>query len=227
MSLPMILALAMSLAQDPKPEPKMEAPKSEAPKQEKSPVDVWFEDGIRFKAKDGSFEGRLGGRFLAHYRDVFDRPQETVGAPTMRNVPDTIFVRQARIDLEGTIMKDWGFKVQVDFGSGLYNQSSGAAPSNVTGTLRDGFVEWKKLKEFQIRFGQWLVPLSQEDYSSSRFIDFAERSVMNRLHPGRELSLMFSGTILENSLDWYALVTNGQGTLNDGGRNINDSNDQT
>ena len=59
--------------------------------------DVWLEDGIRFKSRDGSFEGRLGGRFLAHYRAVFDRPQETVGAAPMKDVPNTIFARQARI----------------------------------------------------------------------------------------------------------------------------------
>ena len=65
----LLSALTQAPAQDPKPDPKMEPPKPAV--QEKSPVDVWFEDGIRFKSRDGSFEGRLGGRFLAHFRDVF------------------------------------------------------------------------------------------------------------------------------------------------------------
>ena len=105
----------LSQAQDPKPDTKMEAPKAATPVQEKSPVDVWFEDGIRFKSRDGNFEGRLGGRCLAHYRAVLERPQETVGAAPMKDVSNTIFVRQARIDLEGTLLKERGFKVQVDF----------------------------------------------------------------------------------------------------------------
>src|SRR5689334_18814058 len=61
--------------QDPKPEPKQET-KSAVP-DGKSPVDVWFEDGLRFKSRDGNFEGRIGGRFLAHYRTIFDRPADT------------------------------------------------------------------------------------------------------------------------------------------------------
>ena len=191
---------------------------------EKSPIDVWFEDGLRFKSRDGNFEGRLGGRFLAHYRGIFGRPQDT--AAPLRDLPNTFFVRQARIDLEGTILKDWGFKVQVDFGSGITSQSSGTAGSNVTGTLRDGFIEFKRWKEFTIRMGQWLMPLSQEDYSSTRFIDFAERSPMNRFNPGRELGLQFYGTLFENVLDYFVVLTNGQATLNDGGRAVNDANDQ-
>ncbi|RPH43679.1 MAG: hypothetical protein EHM91_08590, partial [Planctomycetota bacterium] len=48
----------------------------------------------------------------------------------------------------------------------------------------------------------------------------------NRLNPGRELSLGAFGTIFNGSLDWYAIVNNGQATLNDNGRAVNDANDQ-
>jgi phosphate-selective porin OprO and OprP len=224
MALSLMLSLVMSLAQDKPAEPKTEMPKAEAPKQEKSPVDVWFEDGIRFKSKDGNFEGRLGGRYLVHYRTIFDRPEDT--AAPLRDLPNTFFTRQARIDLEGTIMKDWGFKVQVDFGSGITNQPAGTAASNVSGTLRDGFVEWKRWKEFQIRFGQFFEPLSQEDISSTRFIDFAERSPMNRLFPGREIGIQFAGALMSNELTYAVMLCNGNALLNDGGRAVNDGNDQ-
>lgn len=226
MAFTLIVSLLLCQATDPKPEPKPE-PKQEtksAVPENKSPVDVWFEDGLRFKSRDGNFEGRLGGRYLAHYRQIFDRPADT--AAPLRDLPNSFFTRQARIDLEGTLLKEFGFKVQIDFGSGTTNQSTAAAPSNVTGTLRDGFVEWKRHKTFQLRMGQWLMPISQEDYSSTRFIDFAERSVMNRLNPGRELGIGVSGTILEGTVDYAAVLNNGQATLNDGGRAINDSNDQ-
>lgn len=212
----------LDLPQDPKAEPKPEL-KSALP-EGKSPIDVWFEDGLRFKSRDGNFEGRIGGRFLTHYRTIFDRPADT--AAPLRDLPNTFFVRQARLEFEGTILKDWGFKVQVDFGSGITSQSTGTAGSNVTGTLRDGFIEYKRWKEFTIRMGQWLEPLSQEDYSSTRFIDFAERSPMNRFLPGRELGIQFYGTLFESVLDYFLVITNGQATLNDGGRAVNDANDQ-
>src|SRR5262245_32763884 len=225
MAIALLVMCCLSAAQDKAPapaDPKAEV-KQPAPASQKSPIDVWFEDGLRFKSQDGNFEGRIGGRLLAHYRGIFDRPQDT--AAPLRDLPNTIFVRQARLEFEGTIMKDWFFKVQSDFGTGLTNQSTGAAPSNVSGTLRDGFLEWRRYKEFSIRFGQFLMPISQEDYSSSRFIDFAERSVMNRLNPSREIGLMAFGTILDGSLDYSAVLSNGQATLMDGGRAVNDSND--
>lgn len=223
MPLSMTLAFLMSLtpAQDPKAEPKTEAPKQEVPK-EKSPIDVWFEDGVRFKSKDGNFEAKLGGRYLVHYRTIFDRPEDT--AAPLRDLPNTFFTRQARMELEGTILKEWGFKVQVDFGSGSTNQPAGTAASNVSGTLRDGFVEWKKYKEFTIRMGQFFEPLSQEDISSTRFIDFAERSPMNRLLPGREIGLQFAGAL--GGLSYAVMLCNGNALLNDGGRAVNDGNDQ-
>src|SRR5262245_41868453 len=232
MALALMLSLLMSQGQafdpeiepqqDAKPEPKQEA-KSGFP-EGKSPIDLWFEDGLRFKSRDGNFEGRIGGRFLAHYRTIFDRPADTT--PPLRDLPNTVFVRQARLEFEGTILKDFGFKVQADFGTGLTNQSTGAAPSNVVGTLRDGYLDFKRWKEFQIRIGQFLMPLSQEDYSSSRFIDFTERSVMNRFNPSRELGIQAFGTLFDGVLDYFAVLSNGQATLMDGGRAVNDSNDQ-
>jgi phosphate-selective porin OprO/OprP len=226
MSISMTLAFLWSLAQaqDPKMEPKPD-PKAEAPKQEKSPIDVWFEDGLRFKTKDGNFEGRIGGRFLLHYRAIFDRPQEANAAP-IRDLPNTFFVRQARFETEGTILKDWGYKVQLDFPSGAINQSNLGAASASSGTLRDAFVEWKRMKELQIRFGQFFEPLSQEDTSSTRFIDFAERSVINRLLPGREIGIQVAGSLMDSELSYAVMLCNGNALLNDQGRAVIDLNDQ-
>lgn len=232
MSLSMTLAFVLSLTQaqdpkpQPKPEPKVEAPKADAPKvempKERSPIDVWFEDGLRFKSKDGNFEAKIGGRYLAHYRTIFDRPQDTV-AP-VRSVPNTFFTRQARLETEGTLLKEWGYKVQVDFASGAISQPAGTAGSNVSGTLRDGFVEWKKYKEFQVRMGQFFEPISQEDISSTRFIDFAERSIMNRLLPGREIGVQVAGNL--GAVSYAVMLCNGNALLNDQGRAVTDSNDQ-
>lgn len=224
-TLTFLLSLSQG-AQDPKPEPKMDPPKQEAPKA-KSPIDVWFEDGLRFKSQDGNFEAKIGGRLLAHYRTIFGRPFETQGAPLpVRDLPNTFFVRQARLETEGTLLKEWGYKVQVDFPTGGISQSTGTAASNVSGTLRDAFVEWKKYKAFQVRLGQFFEPVSQEDVSSTRFIDFAERSVINRLLPGRELGLQFSGSLMDGELAWFAMVCNGNALLNDQGRAVLDGNDQ-
>lgn len=193
------------------------------------PVEVYWKDGLRFRTKDGVMEARIGGRFLGHYRNVFERPDDDEGGAgnNRRSVPNSAFVRQARLEMEGTYAKEWGFKVQADFGSGLYNQSDATVnPSNVTGTLRDAFVEWKRWKEFQLRLGQFFEPVSQEDITSSRFIDFAERSPMNRLLPGREIGLQASGSLFDDVLNYAVMGLNGGALINDQGRAVNDREDE-
>jgi phosphate-selective porin OprO/OprP len=196
-----------------------------AAKPDETPIEAYWKDGLRFRTKDGAFEGRIGGRFLGHVRTVFDRPDDELGG-ARRSVPDSAFVRQARLETEGTFYKEFGYKVQVDFGTGLYNQSTGAGPSNVSGTLRDGFVEWKRWTELQVRFGQFFEPVSQEDMCSTRFIDFVERSPLNRLMPGREIGLQFAGQLFDKRLSYFVMLANGNSLLNDAGRAVTDSNDE-
>ena len=196
----------------------------EPPKSDEVPLELYFKDGLRFRSKDGVFEGRIGGRFIGHYRTVFDRPDD--GAAPLRSVPDAFFIRQIRFETEGLYKKEWGYKVQVDFLTGQFNQPAGTGPSNVTGTLRDGFVEWRRHPEFMVRLGQFFETISVEDASSTRFIDFAERSVMNRLLPGRELGLEARGTLFDGRLSYFAMLSNGNALLNDQGRSVTDSNDE-
>lgn len=221
MALSLILSLFLCQA---------DAPKPEAPHQTgtKNLLDVWFEDGIRFKTRENdAFEGRLGGRFVGHYRAVFDRPEENQAAAfPIRNYPNGFFVRQARLELEGTLHKQWGFKVQYDLSTGFPNQSTGAAASPSNGTVRDAFMEWKPRKEFHLRFGQFMIPISQEDYTSLIWNELAERSVVSRLNPNRDIGLHGYGTLFDGVLDWFAGVNNGQSTLSDAGRSVSDTNDQ-
>ena len=195
------------------------------PKPDETPVEVYLKDGLRFRTKDGNFEARIGGRFLGHIRSIFDRPDDD--SDPRRSVPNTAFVRQARLEMEGTFYKEWGFKVQTDFGSGAVNQSTfGTGPSNATGTLRDAFVEWKKYKEFQVRLGQFFEPVSQEDITSTRFIDFVERSPINRLMPGREIGVQVAGALFDDVFSYALMGLNGGALLNDQGRAVVDREDE-
>lgn len=203
-----------------------EAPATAAPSNEFSALEVLFKDGLRFRTRDGNFDARLGGRMLTHYRTVVDRPDDSTAGDGLRTVPDSFFVRQARLELEGTVMKEFGYRVQTDFGTGLYNQGAGTGPANTTGTLRDAYVEWVGIPEFKIRAGQFFEAVSQEDITSTRFIEFAERSDLNRLLPGREIGLQVSGICFDKRLEYFAMVCNGTGLLNDSGRAVSDANDE-
>ena len=199
------------------------------PPQEKKPgAGSMTGEGFKFASDDGNFVGSINGRLLTHYRHIIDRPDEENGAASapLKTLPNTFFVRQARLEANINWYKDFTGKVQYDVATGFVNQSTGAAPSNVTGTLRDAFVAWHQWKEVSFRFGQFFEPLSQEDVSSTRFIDFAERSVMNRLLPGREIGAAVYGSLFEDKLAYEVMACNGNALLNDQGRNVNDGNDE-
>jgi phosphate-selective porin len=189
-----------------------------------SPVDVFWKDGLRFISRDKNIEAHVGGRIVLHGRTVFDRPDDTT-AP-LRSVPDSVFFREAYLEADAKIYKEFGVKVQADFRTGTINQTTGAAPSSVQGNLKDGYISWKRWDEFNLRLGQFYEPISYEDQTSFRFIDFAERSVMNRLLTGREAGIEFRGSIDKGLLSYRLMLANGAALLNDQGRGVVDREDE-
>lgn len=189
-----------------------------------SPIEVYWKDGLRFRSKDKAFEAHVGGRIVLHARTIFDRPDDD--AAPLRSVPDSVFFREAYLEADAKVYKEFGVKVQADFRTGTYNQTTGAGPAAVQGTLRDGYISWKRWDEFNLRLGQFYEPISQEDQTSFRFIDFAERSVMNRLLTGRELGVEFRGTIDGGLLSYRLMFANGNTLVNDQGRSVVDREDE-
>ncbi len=166
-------------------------------KAEPTSLELSFKDGLVASA-EGLFEIRVGGRFLVHGRAV-----DGGVAPS-----DTAFIRQARLYAEGTYRDAFGFKVEGDFAGGA-------------SSLQDAFGEWRAFgKLLAVRAGQWKVPVSLEELTSTRFIPFVERSVMNRLVPGRDAGVALRGAILDGALE-YEL-----GAWNGSGRNTSDDGDQ-
>jgi phosphate-selective porin OprO/OprP len=188
------------------------------------PIEAYWKDGLKFRTKDGNFQAHIGGRVILHGRTVFDRPDDS--AAPLRTVPDSLFFRETYLEAEGTVYKEFGFKVQSDFRTGTFNQSSGAGPSSTQGNLKDAYIRWQRWPELRVRLGQFYEPVSQEDQTSFRFIDFAERSVMNRLMVGREIGVEFSGKIEDGLLAYGLMFANGNSLLGDQGRAVTDREDE-
>ncbi len=187
-------------------------------------VDVFYRDGLRFRARDGAWEGYLSGFLRVHARAVLDRPDDN--APPLRTVPDSAFVRTARLETGGVYRNDWAYRVQVDLHSGPINQETGAAPSSTITKLRDAWVEWRRYSWMSVRFGQFYDPCTAEELASGRHLEFAERSPLNRLAPGREQGVQVYGVLPGDAVRYYLMASNGGGLLNDDGRSVPDSNDE-
>lgn len=216
----MILAWAILLCQQPSDAERLRTLEEKVQKQQeeldalkKAPAGGGFtaspSDGLRVKTADGNLDVHVGGRFQEHLRAVLDRPDAS------RTAQDTFFVKAARLKVDGSFFKDYGFQVEGDFPS----SSTGPTP-----TLQSSFVEWKKLKEFRLMFGQFKAPMSQERLRSALFSDFIENSVLTRFVPGYEIGVQAWGQV--DVLGYQVAVTNGRGHLDSAGRSRNDDNDE-
>jgi phosphate-selective porin OprO and OprP len=203
----------MLALQDPAAKP------AEKPK-EGLPVSLSYKDGLWFKTDDSNFTAVLNGRLIALYRTVFDHPDDTPpSAGAARIQPDTLFLRQARIDLQGTAFKQFEYRLYLDFPTGQQS-NTGTAASSVSGTIQDAYFGWRPSNDFGVRIGQFKEPFSQEQTTTLRATDFSERSVLDRLAPGRELGIMIHGKPFGGVVE-YEL-----GGFNGGGRGVGDNNDQ-
>jgi phosphate-selective porin OprO/OprP len=79
--------------------------------------------------------------------------------------------------------------------------------------LRDLYVNIHRIDEFQMRFGQFRVPISQEEMRSDNNQDFVERSLVNNLVPSRSPGVGVLGSINKGVFEYQAGAWNGKGLL--------------
>src|SRR6185503_7706876 len=79
-----------------------------------------FTDGFHLLDDEGDFDLRVGGRLILHYRDVFGLPHSFANGPgtppafLARSQPDTIYINSAYLIMEGTIFREWGYRVTAE-----------------------------------------------------------------------------------------------------------------
>ncbi len=151
----------------------------------------WDKNHAFLKSSDGRFETQITGYGQLDYRayQSGDHP------------PNTFLVRRARLSLEGKIERYYDFKIEGDF-------------ADIVGTqLRDFYVRVHRIDEFQMSFGQFRVPISQEEIRSDAYQDFVERSLVNNLVPSRSPGVMASGVINKGVFEYQVGMFNGKGLL--------------
>lgn len=151
----------------------------------------WDKTHAFLRSADGAFETDLSG--YAHF--------DFRGYQAGTHPPNTFLVRRARLSFEGKLEHYFDFKVEGDF-------------ADTAGTvLRDLFLNIHRLDEFQLRFGQFKEPFSQEELRSDASQDFVERSLVNNLAPSRSPGLMASGVINNGEFEYQIGAFNGKGLL--------------
>jgi phosphate-selective porin len=157
---------------------------------------------LSFATPDGNFTAKIGGRIYLNYRHVDNAPST---GPNL----DTFYLDTGRVMVEGSFFKNFVYRIEVE------GQSS-AGGAIATKEIFVGL----KIGDFLFRGGQMKVPWSAEETCSSRFIDFVERSILNRLTPGFSQGVMATMTLFEKMLELNLGVFNGSLTREQGTRSL-------
>jgi phosphate-selective porin OprO/OprP len=152
--------------------------------------------GFGQEKKDTPVSTFLQGLRLSGYVQVY-------GAVWNKEGTDTFLIHRARVSLAGEIVKDLRFKLTVDLARSQ--------------PLLDAEVEFAPVRIAGVRAGQFLVPFSLENDTSSSDLDFIDRTaVVDELAPGRDNgsagrdigAVVFGGTPW---LEYAAGIFNGSG----------------
>ncbi len=162
-----------------------------AQKAKETPILKAGGDGFTLQSADGNFVLRLRGYAQADGRFYLH--------DTAKNGVDTFVMRRVRPILEGTLYRDFDFRIMPDFGNG-------AASTTI---LQDAYVEWKYLPWLKVRAGKYKPPVGLEQLQQDTWLSFAERGLPSDLVPQRDVGLQLSGDLFGGVVSYAGGVFNG------------------
>jgi phosphate-selective porin OprO and OprP len=164
-----------------------------------------FRDGFTWESADKQHSFSVNGRIQADYRTF------SVNS-TNANSANTFDVRRAYIGAGGRVYNDWTFEVTADV-------AQTTAPQ-----LDVAWINYEANRGLQFRAGQFKIPMALEELTSSRFIDFQERSFVDFLVPAKERGAMIHGSPW-NGVYYGLALSNGTGKNNNETSAVQDSKD--
>lgn len=152
-------------------------------------LNLYWKEGVRFDSKDGNFKLKLSGRIQTDL--VFGTADDSL-ENVFGGAESGSEFRRARFAVEGTIYKDFGFKAQYDFAQG-------------DSDFKDVWMSYNAIPTVgQLKVGHFKEPFSLDQLTSSKYIDFMERSLADALVPGRNWGAQLSNTFMDERI-YYAL----------------------
>jgi phosphate-selective porin OprO/OprP len=155
--------------------------KEAADKKKETGISAKYKDGIVLESGDGKNSLSLNGRVHADYRSFNYEDDDNGSAVLSATGADTFDIRRARL----------GAKVKfLDYYEGevVFNGTGGAPVLDIA------YLNVAWWKPVQFRFGQFKMPFSLEQLTSSNNIDFVERSFVDSYIPAKEIGAMVHGS---------------------------------
>ena len=147
----------------------------------------FWKNGLRIESMDGSFKFKLGGRIQNDW--AFYESDSKVEA-VVGKIEDGTEFRRARFYLSGTIHDRVYFKAQYDFADG-------------DADFKDVYMGLKGIPYIgHIQVGHFKEPFSLAQLTSSKYISFMERSIVDEEVEGRNTGFMVFNDILDERGTW-------------------------
>lgn len=127
--------------------------------------------GFTMRSADGDFALRIRG--LLHIDSRWS-DDDTIG--------DSFLIRRARPTIEGTVFRDFDFRLTPEFGP-------------TTPTLRDAWLNYRYTDALELRLGKTKPPGNLERWQGVSNVPFIERSLVSLLWPVREVGVMLHGSL--------------------------------
>jgi len=126
---------------------------------------------------------------------------------------DRFYLRRARLNAVGKFLEELDFKLEIELAGSIANTSA------LRAQLTDGYVNWNRYPEANLRVGQFKTPFGYEQLFNDPRLITIERSLVNdRLTQSRQLGMQIGGDLLDKRLSYAAGAFNGTGANN----NFND-----
>jgi phosphate-selective porin OprO/OprP len=146
------------------------------------------ENGFQIKSADNAFALRLRGDAQADGRFFVDDPDE-LGV-------DQLFLRRARVNLQGTLASKYDFRVMTNFGQGRVE-------------LQDAYLDACFSPAFAVEAGKFKVPLGLEWLRSATDLTLIEFGLATALVPRRDVGLMLHGAFASGKVGYELGLFNG------------------
>lgn len=145
-------------------------------------------EGFALSAPDKSYQLKLRGYLQSDGRFFVDDGAD--------KAVDTFALRRARVILDGTLGKQFEYRVAPDFGGGKAE-------------LQDGYLDYKRSNAFNVRLGRTKVPFGIERLQSSAETLFNEPGLSTALTPNYDVGILPYGTLAAGTIEYALGVFNG------------------
>jgi phosphate-selective porin OprO/OprP len=152
--------------------------------------------GLNVSTADTNFLLKIRGYVQADSRTFIGGDEAVKGN-------DSFLLRRVRPILEGSVWKNYEYRLMFDFASGI----TSATGNN--GFLQDGYINVHYWDEAQLQFGKMKEPVGLERLQSGANLLFIERGLPTQLVPNRDVGVQLHGKLWGNTLAYQVGYFNG------------------